>query len=206
MRKHLFITILLLVAIQSASFATGLFPLASSSQDDSRQVIGNLFYIGTMNSEISASSIGVVASYHNKLTDDIGIYANGGAGKAFNFKFDGISNLTNSVVVFIQSGPFYKIELPYENMSVKVGAGLDLSMYGGKRPVSGDELVAVSLGVGALGSYEYKIADMFTLVGSLNIGVDFVTWRTNVTTSDFERADIGAIINIMPSIGVSYSL
>ena len=206
MKKHMFITILLLVAIQSTTFATGLIPLSSSAKDDSRQVIGSLFYIGTMNSDISASSIGVGASYHNKLTDDIGIYANGGVGKPLAFKFSGTTNYSDSVVVFLQSGPFYKIDLPYENMSVKVGGGLDLAMYGAKMPVSGNEVVALSLGVGALGSYEYKIADMLTLVGSLNIGIDFINWKTNVTTTDFERADIGAIINIMPSIGVSYSL
>lgn len=206
MKKHLFITILVLILIQSASFASSLLPLDASSQDDSHQVIGNLFYIGTMNSDISASSIGVSASYHNKLTDEIGVYANGGVGKALKFRFDGNSDLKDSVVVFLQTGPFYKMALPYEDMSVKVGVGVDLSMYGGKTQVTNDERVAVSLGIGALGSYEYKIADMLTLIGSLNIGFDFVTWKTNVVTSDLERASNGAIITVMPSVGVSYSL
>jgi hypothetical protein len=205
MKKNLFFTIVLLLVIQSAIFASELFPSTSSSSNYTHQVIGNVFYIGTMNSDISASSIGVGASYHNKLSDNIGIYANGGVGKPLSFKFSGYSNLTDSVVVFLQSGPYYKIDLPYENMSVKVGCGLDLGMYGGKLSGSGQEVVAVSLGIGALGSYEYQIVDMLTLVGSLNFGVDFATWKTNTSTDEFERADIGSIITVMPSIGVSYS-
>lgn len=189
----------------SSCFSADFMPFASSSKDGVRQVIGNLFYIGTMNKEITASSIGVGASYHNKLSGDMGVYANAGVGKAFDFKFAGVSGLTNTVVVSIQTGPYYKIELPYENMSVKVGGGIDLSMYGGKIPVSGKEAVAVSVGAGVFGSYEYKIADILTLIGTLNVSVDFITWRTNLTSYDLERANIGPIINITPSIGASYS-
>lgn len=206
MKKKLLTTLIMAVLILSSSFASGLIPLQASSKNGSHQVIGNLFYIATMNSDISASSVGIGASYHNKLSEKMGIYANGGVGKAFAFKFSGNSGLTNTVVVSIQSGPYYKIELPYENMSVKVGGGLDLSMYGGKLPISGKEAVAISVGAGAFGSFEYEIAEMITLIGTLNVGVDFITWKTNVTNYDLEKANIGPIINVSPSIGVSYTL
>ncbi len=180
-------------------------PLKASSSDGSNQVIGSLFYLGTMNSEISASSIGLAAFYQNKLNDNIGIYANGGVGKAFSFKYKNITDpLENTVSVFIQSGPYYLIQLK-ENMIVKVGAGIDIAMFGGKNPANGDENVALSLGVGAFGAYEYVLMDNLTLVGALNLGFDFITWMTNTATGDFERDNVGVIVNIMPSVGVSYS-
>jgi hypothetical protein len=206
MKKKLISLILVGMLGGATLFASMNFlPLKASSSDGSNQVIGSIFYLGTMNSDISASSIGVAAFYQNKLNDSMGIYANGGVGKAFAFHYKNISDpLENTVAVFIQSGPYYLIELQ-ENMLVKVGAGVDIAMFGGKNASNGDENVALSFGVGAFGAYEYVLIDNLTLVGALNLGFDFVTWMTNTTTGDFERDNVGVIVNIMPSVGVSYS-
>ncbi len=201
MKKFLLITLIVVITISSAFSAMNFFPLKASSNEN--QVIGSLFYLQTINDKVTASSYGISTSFLNKVSRDSGIYANVGVGKAFAFNYARVTlPLENTVAVFLQSGPYYIIPLQ-DKMLVKVGAGLDLCMLGGKVPVTGDEKVAVSLGIGAMGAFEYELMEYITLVGSLTLGFDFVTWMTNVS-GDLERASNGIIVNMMPSVGASY--
>ena len=189
------------VGISSAFSAMNLLPLEASSGDGKNQVIGSLFYLGTMSSNVSASSIGVAAFYQNKMNDNIGIYANGGAGKALSFKFDGSTNYNNSVAVFLQTGPYYINPLE-DNMLVKVGGGLDITILGAKEKTTSKEAVLLAFGAGVFGSFEYTLADKITLVGSLNLGFAGLSWKTD-SLGDFVKYS-KIITNIMPAVGASY--
>lgn len=203
MNKKLFLILAVsFIGITSIFSSTNLMPLQASSGDGNNQVIGSIFYLGTVSNNVSASSVGVAAFYQNKLNDNIGIYANGGAGKSFAFKFNGSSNYNNTVAVFIQSGPYYIIPIA-ENMLIKVGGGLDITLLGGKDSVTSDEAIVVAFGAGIFGSFEYALIDNIKLIGGLNIGFDALSWMTN-SAGDLERSS-GVITNIMPSVGASYS-
>lgn len=203
MKKRLLLFMLVgFIGIASIFSSTNLMPLQASSGDGNNQVIGSVFYLGTISNNVSASSIGVAAFYQNKMSDNIGIYANGGAGKSFSFKFNGSSNYNNTVAVFLQTGPYYIIPIA-QNMLVKVGGGIDITLLGGKEKTSGDEAIVVAFGGGVFGSFEYSLVENITLVGGLNIGFDALSWMTN-SSGDLERSS-GVITNIMPSVGASYT-
>jgi len=200
-KRILTLVVMTVVGISSAFSAMNFLPLEASSGDGKNQVIGSLFYLGTMSSNVSASSVGIAAFYQNKMSDNIGIYANGGVGKALSFKFDGSTNYNNSVAVFLQTGPYYIIPID-DNMLVKTGGGLDISILGAKEKTTNNEAVVLAFGAGVFGSFEYTLAEKITLVASLNLGFDLLSWKTD-SLGDFVKYS-KIITNIMPAVGASY--
>ncbi|MGD1822276.1 MAG: hypothetical protein ACPKM0_05855 [Pleomorphochaeta sp.] len=203
MKKRLISLFLIGIITISSVFAAMNLNVPLEASHGENQVIGSLFYLGSIGSDFKASSIGVAAFYQNKMSDNIGIYANGGVGKPLSLEIDNVSDFSSTTAVCIQSGPYYIIPIQ-ENMLVKVGVALDLSALAGKETVSGDEDIVLSIGVGAFGAFEYILMDKINLVGSLTLGFDPVVWMTNTTTNELEKLSGGWLVNIMPSVGVSY--
>ena len=192
------IVVLLLISVIGISSAYSAL-VSSSASDGRNQVIGNVFFLQTLSDNVTASSIGVSAFYHNKMSDSIGIYANGGVGKPLAFSFKDVSgSFDKTTAVFLQTGPYYIIPIN-DSMLVKAGAGVNLTMLGAA--VGSVEYTSISVGLGAMGSFEYELIERINLVGSLTVGLDFKTWlsKGGSTTSPS-----GIVFNMMPSIGVSY--
>ena len=192
------IVVLFLVSVIGISSAFSAFSSMSTS-NGRNQVIGNVFFLQTLSENVNASSIGASAFYHNKMSDSIGIYANVGVGNPLAFSFKDVAgSFTNTVAVIIQTGPYYIIPIN-DVMLVKAGAGINLSLLGAA--AGGAEYTSISVGAGAMGSFEYEVIPRINLVGSLTLGLDVKTWlnKAGVTTNTG-----GIVFNMMPSIGVSY--
>lgn len=191
---------LLLIGIIGISSAFSAFDfLPESTGNERNQVIGSVLFLQTLSKDVKATSIGVSAFYHNKLTDNIGIYANGGVGKPLAFSFTGVAGpLTKTTAVFLQTGPYYIIPIS-EDMLVKAGAGFNLSMLGAAKGNS--EYTSISIGLGVMGSFEYELMPRVNLIGSLTLGLDFKTWLNKGGI----RNSGGVVFNMMPSGGISYS-
>lgn len=146
-----------------------------------------------------------MVSFNSDLNEDLGIYLNLGLGKALDLTFDKfIGNLDNTTIFILQAGPYYKNQIN-ENITLKFGAGFDLTRF-----TVGSNTAKPSLsltGVGLMGAFEAEVQDNLSLVASINVGIDFsgsYKYINGPITVEGNLKDYGVAFTIMPTVGVSY--